>query len=1102
MPVRPAARTLFTFLFLALMSTSLMAQSTWIGGGDGTSWNDPLNWNPSGVPTLADDAIFNAGTYNISIPTSVAKELNLSGGSNITFSGTNTLTLSGSTTINGVTALTLNGTNLAGQTIRIGNTASGGTLNIQGGSNVTSNRGRIGEAAGMSGTTNVSGTGSLWNVTDTGFGLGLRIDDFGDGILNITGGGKVTNVFGYAGAETDSTGSVLVSGTGSRWENSENAYIGWFGDGTLLVEAGGVVTSDTGIVARIGVGKTSTSTATITGSGSRWVSTTGDGEMHIGLDVGSNGTLNILDGGVVDDFDGTIGYLPGSNGTVNVADSGSLWSNSLGLYVGGFTAAGGTGTLNISNDGSVSAGGTTKLYSGGTINLNSGILKTGSFENTLGGTFNHTGGSLIVEGGNFSPGTAGYTIDGAGNPLLKLTGTGSNATFTSSITIGDSSQGTLTVEDSGILNSSSGFIGNSSASTGTATITGAGSQWNTTGTLYVGLNGTGTLNVEDGALSSSSSANAIGWSSGSTGTATITGAGSQWSSSTNVLFVGGTGTGILNVEAGGEVSNTIGRIARDFGSTGTATVTGAGSKWINSNVLRVGESGTGTLSVEAGGSVSSLGGDLGRFAGSMGTATVTGVNSIWDSTEDMYIGGFVTVGGGNGTLNVNDSGTVMVGGNTKVWGAGTINVDGGNFDGGTSFENMGTVNVLSGLLDVSPTTYNQSAGITNLTGGIIRSNDFSVTGGTFTVDGGRFEFGTTTASNIGNLNLVSGSLVGVANLSGFTNVASLTALQNTSVDMTDVLLSNANAGVLYGSGLLSTALFNQGELRTLATDFVYFAGDGHNADRITNLGGLTEFGEHLTNQAGGEINNFGGTVILGTMTNELGGEINGRGQFIANVGWINQGEMRFSNGTTDVLGAFDHQAGGVIITSGDGTTTFYDDVVHNGAEIRTADGSNTVFFGDLSGSGAFTGSGDVLIEGGYSPGSSPNVITIDGTLRLGSSSMLEIELAGIGYGEFDRLEIGEDLYLAGQLDVLTIDDFQLGHGQEFIFADVTRDLFGQFSNFGEGDLVGNFNGTNLFISYSAGDGNDVGLFSVVPEPGSAIVLIGMMLGVGLRRRRS
>ena len=48
-----------------------------------------------------------------------------------------------------------------------------------------------------------------------------------------------------------------------------------------------------------------------------------------------------------------------------------------------------------------------------------------------------------------------------------------------------------------------------------------------------------------------------------------------------------------------------GYIGYETDSTGVATVTGVGSQWTNSSYLYVGRSGSGTLNVEAGGVVTS-----------------------------------------------------------------------------------------------------------------------------------------------------------------------------------------------------------------------------------------------------------------------------------------------------------------------------------------------------------------------------------------------------------------------------------------------------------------------------------------------------------------
>jgi hypothetical protein len=56
-----------------------------------------------------------------------------------------------------------------------------------------------------------------------------------------------------------------------------------------------------------------------------------------------------------------------------------------------------------------------------------------------------------------------------------------------------------------------------------------------------------------------------------------------------------------------------------------------------------------------------------------------------------------------------------------------------------------------------------------------------------------------------------------------------------------------------------------------------------------------------------------------------------------------------------------------------------------------------------------------------------------------------------------------------------------------LIADVVGVLSGQFSGLGEGALVASFGGQDLFISYAAGDGNDVALFTAVPEPGAGLM---------------
>jgi fibronectin-binding autotransporter adhesin len=101
---------------------------------------------------------------------------------------------------------------------------------------------------------------------------------------------------------------------------------------------------------------------------------------------------------------------------------------------------------------------------------------------------------------------------------------------------------------------------------------------------------------------------------------------SSWGSFTTGL-VGNTSDGSIAVDGGSVLSARAGLLGNGTSSTGTATVSGAGSKWTNNDHLYIGTSSHGVLTIEAGGEVNNKRSRLGMFAGSTGTVTVTGVGS-------------------------------------------------------------------------------------------------------------------------------------------------------------------------------------------------------------------------------------------------------------------------------------------------------------------------------------------------------------------------------------------------------------------------------------------------------------------------------------------
>ncbi|HET7924341.1 MAG TPA: hypothetical protein VFL30_05545 [Rhodanobacteraceae bacterium] len=231
------------------------------------------------------------------------------------------------------------------------------------------------------------------------------------------------------------------------------------------------------------------------------------------------------------------------------------------------------------------------------------------------------------------------------------------------ISVGYGGNGVLAIGGGAIVNDYSGEIGytiqSDSGAHGDATVDGAGTQWNHAYELYVGY-GTGTLAISNGA-SVHDVYGYLGYfpeSPGhSSGTATIDGAGSIWTSDAS-LHIGDSGTGVVTVSDGGALVNGEGDLGFNFGSDGTATVTGAGSTWTTNGFFYVGNNGNGTLNVEDGGSVSSLGGFgyLSWAAASTSTATIDGAGSTWTNANGLYVGF-----GGTGSLTITNGGTMQNG---------------------------------------------------------------------------------------------------------------------------------------------------------------------------------------------------------------------------------------------------------------------------------------------------------------------------------------------------------------------------------------------------------------------------------------------------------
>ena len=731
-----------------------------------------------------------------------------------------------------------------------------------------------------------------------------------------------------------------------------------------------------------------------------------------------------------------------------------------------------SGNLTLQNGGDVNG---STVYIGRNLGTTGTVTVAGT-----GASFNlanniyvgHNGeGSINIESGGQVTGDNVY-IGRYSNSTgtATVSGLGSTWTNSSNLNVGSSGNGSLNIENEGVVSKSIGYMGSFSTGVGVATVTGFGSQWINSAELYVGYSGNATLNIKNFGLVSNGTAN-IGYGSSSSGTVNVSSQGS-WDTS-GFLTVGSDGSGQLKITSG-TVTNTAGHIGRYSGSTGDAEVKGFQARWENSSGLLVGSSGNGELSIQSGGTVTSSYGRIGSSSSGVGVATV----SDWGEWNMAYS---ISVGNsGDGTLNVQTSGKVTNDDGVIARYSGSI--------GTVNVEQYGTWHSAGNLSIGGSSSAAGGSGTLNINGdvgeGLVRVDGITKiwSTGTVNLNGGRFEFGETSIAEFSTINGVSGSMAGNLNHAGYTNASTLVALQNAAVDLTDVTLTNS--GTLYGDAAFGTKLINTstGELETMVGERMRFAGSGN-----TNAG---------------EINNFGGNIRFEQdLINEASGFISGRGSFVANAGWDNQGVMAFVGGFSEVLGDVNNHTGGTIVVSGGSTTTFYDDVIHNGAELRTAAGSQSVFLGEVSGAGAFTGLGTVFMEGDLRPGNSPAIVQFEGDLVLGSGAVLFTEIGGFEAGEFDQLITQGNLFLNGQLQVALIDGFQLTYNDQFLIADVAGELQGQFVGLEEGDLVANMQGMDLFISYAGGDGNDVVLFTAVPEPSTLPAILLCISWIGLRRRR-
>ena len=1061
--------------------------------------------------------------------------------------GAGTLTLTGDISIVGALQAHSGAVVVDGGGIDLTNTstngllASGGDITIRGGADVqmdtTSGFGVVqnnvltitGSGSSLAGdrldaAESNSTTGSIIVEDSASLGLGgsLIIGFYGDGDLTVRSGATASANRVYFGISTGASGDALVTGTDSLL-SSNNLYFG--GQGASSLGAVGTLTvEDGGAVQVAGTTKFWTSASSMTVNGGAFetdklTNHTGvaatinltDPTGGVALTVGTNNSSFTFDGLIegtgslakvgtgtftptaANTFSGTTHIDGGSiildqayalqNSTVsiNVDDGLDVLTNSIDARIGGLA---GTGALDLGSR-------TLRTGSNGADTIYSGLL-----DGTDDSIFCHVGaGTLTLTGGSeATPSSVGaiwaesgaVIIDGARIDLVSTEySTNRLALYAGDFTIRGGADVRMSTTSEGEVKG------------GSLTVTGIGSSLTASYLGVRALSGdAGSILVEDNASVEIKDHFDIGYA----------------------------GNSVLTVQTGAAVSTDDAYLGGRSGGSGDALVTGSGSVLSSNNLHLGGEStfyfgGTGTLTVE-----------------DRGAVQVAGETKFWTSASSMTIDGgafetnkltnhtgvvpTIAISDGSGfalTVGTNDgsstfdglitdagggSGTIM-----KV-GSGTLTLtNASNSYSGYTYLTEGTLVVPNGDalgtgdLAFAGGTFAPSAPIASARGLYVVSG-----GGTIDVD----SFYSTSGDLYGNGTLTKTG-AGVASFGG--DQSSFTGHLAASEGV--VILGDASTWGVNFPGTLSVA--SGATVMLQDSSFAILSG-------TTSLdGGLLSAANGINLWTNGELNGFG--TVASTIIGHTGSQISATGPLsLGDIGSTDGFDMA---GTLDVgsnqviildadraqLGSLTVLGGGTLsaangftITNGETLSATGDSLVQgvftNNGVVDVSAGQTLVFNDDVDGAGNYTGDGAVQFNQLFSPGNSPAEVAFGGGLMLPSTSVLEIELGGLLQGDdYDFLDVIGDVTLNGLLDVSLLAPFVLGEYQQFNILSVGGTLAGTFNGLAEGGFVGNFGGTDLFITYAAGDGNDVALSSV-PEPAALTLLaLGGLTLLGLTGRR-
>lgn len=710
-------------------------------GHSSNDWFTPGNWewDTGAIPTASREARVDKTGVVIGGSAAAASNLLLGIGSTASLTiasslATATATLGWNSSSTGTISLSGSGASWTNSgALSVGNQGSG-IISLDDLASVTAGTTYFGVGYGGSGRLDLNGGASFTSTGDLyiGYaGVGPSSEPAAQGRVTVTSG-TLRDVNGTLADGNGATGTATITGSSSSWINSGALRVGGGGVGTLTVSGGGTVTSSSGEIGHLATADGSS--VTVTGSGSTWTSS---GSIIVGNFGASE--LDVLSGGSVTSSGAMIGRH--STSTAKVSGTGSSWTTGL-LYIGGDDGdpgTGGNGTLTVSGGGAVTSSGARlglNSNDSGTASISGSgsVWNTGGAHTVLSVGYNGTGTVTISDNARLETAWAiiGHNAGSTGNVSLS---SGAHLTDTGALYVGNEGTGTLSISGDADVTSGDGYVGTANGSHGTATVTGSGSSWTMSGALFVGQSAgsIGAMTISDGA-SVSDYQGIVGDLAASSGSLTVTGAGSTWASVVTTgqaysgdINAGRFGTGTITVADGGKITGNRFYAGNEAGSNGTVTVTGTGSSITTTDQFVVGADGTGTATVSDGGKISAGTIKIAAASGSTGTLNVGAAHGAAAAAAGNLDTSSIAFGAGTGVLEFNftDPGYAV---SAAISGAGKVRLDAGNLTlSGINTYTLGT-EVNGGTLNVTGSLSGSATEVTLSGGRLVNSGTVSGTG--------------------------------------------------------------------------------------------------------------------------------------------------------------------------------------------------------------------------------------------------------------------------------------------------------------------------------------------------------------------------------------